>query len=351
MGKQPKYPNNNGSSRRDQDIVKSLIESAATRSVDTELSVAKSLLETPEGREAFRQAMLSTKQGQELVKREFGVSIVDRNDAARKPIVAICVPTHKKPENETGTAIEKMIPVARECCHVVMRPSMASSVVHWVRNGMLTHLYKSETPFDYVLFMDDDMVPPPNALNVLLERKVDIIGAVCTVRQDPPLPNARFFNSDRKFFQTADIDRAGVWKVGAIGTGFILISKRALDDVGEYTMSQRYWREHFGISKEAADAREKSERERAAKDHNLFWFEFLKDPVAGEIGEDISFCFKARECGYEIYADSTIQVGHIGNYPYALQDYWYYREEAIKAGLVIPIPTPIQEQDQLVVVD
>jgi hypothetical protein len=77
---------------------------------------------------------------------------------------------------------------------------------------------------------------------------------------------------------------------------------------------------------------------RAEKDFNKFWFEFLKDPRGGELGEDISFCVKARECGYEIYADSSIHVGHIGNYSFTLQDYWYYRDEAVKSGRVVTLP-------------
>lgn len=332
------------------EIARQLVESAQYRTVDSELQVAKDMLSNPTGREAFRQAILSTPEGAEIVKKEFGISIVNKA-GEHKPIVAICIPTHKKPENETGSALELMLPVAREVCHPLMRPMLASSVVHWVRNLLLAKLYESKIPFDYVLFMDDDMVPPAHALNVLLERKVDVIGAVCTVRQDPPLPNARFYNPEHKCFQTADIDRQGVWKVGAIGTGFILLSKRVLDAVGEYTLSQRYYREVLGMTKEAADAREKSERLRAEKDFNQFWFEFLKDPNAGEFGEDISFCFKARECGFEIYADSTIKVGHVGNYAFGIEDYWFYREDAIKQGLVVSLTAPVNEEPILEVIE
>ena len=29
-------------------------------------------------------------------------------------------------------------------------------------------------------------------------------------------------------------------------------------------------------------------------------------------GEDLSFCIRARECGYEICCDPTIRIGHVG---------------------------------------
>lgn len=311
------------------------------------------LLQSPAGLKALTDGLLQTVPGRQIVQSQFGITVIDRKEQESKPIVAILIPTHKKPENETGQALERMIPIAREKCHVMMRPSIASSVVHWVRNQLLAMLYESKAPFDYVLFMDDDMVPAPEALSILLDRKVDVIGAVCTVRQDPPLPNARHYNPTAKCFQTADIDRPGIWKVGAIGTGFMLISKKALDDIGEYTLSQRYWIKNMGMSPEFAKEREIAERKRAAEDNNKFWFEFLKSPAgAGEVGEDISFCIKAAECGYEIYADSTAQVGHIGNYPFSLGDYWAYRNEALATGKVVPLAQaeiPVYESDSRIV--
>lgn len=299
-------------------------------------------VKTPEGQAAFREAMLGSEYGISLVQKEFGAKIIHRQHDKR-PIVAVLIPTHKKPENETGAALDRLLAFSKDFCHIVMRPLIASSVVHWVRNQLVANLYASQIPFDYVLFMDDDMVPPPEALKILLERQVDVVGAVCTVRQDPPLPNARFYEPDKFIFQTADIDQAGFWNVGAVGTGFMLLSKKVLDDVGEYTLSQRYAKKFMGMSEQEAERREKVERARCAGDNNQFWFEFLKHPTGhGEIGEDISFCLKARECGYEIYADSTFAVGHIGSYAFGLQDYWAYREQAVKEGKVVPVGQPVE---------
>ena len=38
------------------------------------------------------------------------------------------------------------------------------------------------------------------------------------------------------------------------------------------------------------------------------WFE----PMNG-FGEDLSFCWRARECGYDILLDPTITCGHVGH--------------------------------------
>src|SRR5689334_16281493 len=154
------------------------------------------LLRSAEGQQAIKEGLLRTVEGRNIVRAEFGITVVDAAAQERKPIVAVLIPGNKNPESRTVHTLEQMIQASREHAHVIVRPSVETSVVHWVRNYMLAQLYESGTPFDYVLFMDDDMAPPPDALNVLLSRRVDVIGAVCTVRQDPPLPNARYYSAE-----------------------------------------------------------------------------------------------------------------------------------------------------------
>lgn len=38
------------------------------------------------------------------------------------------------------------------------------------------------------------------------------------------------------------------------------------------------------------------------------------------LGDDTSFCERARQCGYKIYADTTIRLNHIGLYNYSWED-------------------------------
>jgi hypothetical protein len=38
------------------------------------------------------------------------------------------------------------------------------------------------------------------------------------------------------------------------------------------------------------------------------------------LGDDYAFCERARRCGYAIWADTTIRLGHIGSYPYSWED-------------------------------
>jgi hypothetical protein len=38
------------------------------------------------------------------------------------------------------------------------------------------------------------------------------------------------------------------------------------------------------------------------------------------LGDDYSFCERARQCGYKIMADTSIRLWHIGNYAYGWED-------------------------------
>jgi hypothetical protein len=47
------------------------------------------------------------------------------------------------------------------------------------------------------------------------------------------------------------------------------------------------------------------------------WFHFATYPSGQTmIGEDAWFCQQARAKGYEVWADPTIDIGHIGDFIY-----------------------------------
>lgn len=44
-------------------------------------------------------------------------------------------------------------------------------------------------------------------------------------------------------------------------------------------------------------------------------------PYAGLFGEDLSFCWRAKQLGYTLLCDSRIKVGHVGTFVYSEQHY------------------------------
>ncbi len=47
-----------------------------------------------------------------------------------------------------------------------------------------------------------------------------------------------------------------------------------------------------------------------------YFFYSHKEDGSLEYGEDMYFCMKARQAGFDIWIDSTIKVAHIGDYNY-----------------------------------
>ena len=50
------------------------------------------------------------------------------------------------------------------------------------------------------------------------------------------------------------------------------------------------------------------------------------DPIGG-VGEDLSFCWRARQLGYKIWADPSIWLGHVGNLTISKEFYDSYKEK------------------------
>lgn len=121
--------------------------------------------------------------------------------------------------------------------------------------------------YDYIFFVDDDMTFQPDTLKKLIEDSKDIVSAVCYIRNPPHKP--AIFDKDCNF---TDVKK-GIFEVGYVGSACILIKTKVLRSV---------WREH-----------------------RTFYL-----PTKG-LGEDLAFCKRARECGYQIFVDSDVKCGHM----------------------------------------
>lgn len=286
------------------------------------------------------RTLVKTAEGREALRQELGYNFFFADDALKdgRPLISLLCPTRNVPAPETTRAVDAMIRASRPLCILTPQPGISMSVVHWARNELLTKLRQNQQPADYVLFMDDDMEPPEDAMYKLLAHDVDIIAGACTVRKDPPLPNFRVWNPEKMTYHTAFewVDQQGRYmgeglvEVGGVGAAFMLIRTPALDKIGEYWLSCQFERQYFGMSDEVARRIEEGRRAHAKETGNEWWFQFLPHPHGdGEWGEDLSFCFKARECGLKIFVDTSVCPGHIGSYSFKIADFLSYQAEVI----------------------
>jgi glycosyltransferase involved in cell wall biosynthesis len=274
------------------------------------------MLSTPEGKEAFRR----------LTGLREAVFAGEAQQAETKlPIVAVLMPSYRLPAPQAWEGVNRMMRASSKVCTPYMEPTIRQSVVHWTRNYALSLLLKSMKPWDYVLFIDDDIVMPDDGLAKLLAHKVDLVAAACTVRVDPPMPNFRVYDPDTRLFMTCmDWNREGLvgGKYFGVGTGAALFSRKCLERVAEYYINCEYEKKYYALGGVALDKLQTGRQKKAKETSDFWWFEFLKQPDGqGEFGEDISFCFKCIELGIPVYVDTTVRPRHMGDYGYNLDDY------------------------------
>ena len=136
---------------------------------------------------------------------------------------------------------------------------------------------------DLVMWFDSDMVFNPDTLTrmlKLIDEGHDFVTGIY-YRRTPPFSPVAFktmdLNEDGQGFTWTEFEEIpdGLFEVGACGFGCVLMKTEIFVAV-------------------------------FAKYGQMF------TPIAN-CGEDIAFCWRARQCGYKILADPSISLGHVGH--------------------------------------
>lgn len=147
------------------------------------------------------------------------------------------------------------------------------SLIYEARNKLTKQAIKMGA--DWTMWFDSDMIFQPDTMIKLLEHNAPIVSGAY-FRRSPPYHLVAFDECDTKNRKWTDLKLpTETVKCGGVGFGCVLVKTDVLFDV-------------------------------AAKFQT--WFE----PMNG-FGEDLSFCWRARECGYDILLDPSITCGHIGH--------------------------------------
>lgn len=165
---------------------------------------------------------------------------------------------------------------------------MQSSLLHAGRNELALQAVKANC--SHLLFVDSDMVFNENALQQIYKHKdCDIVSGLYFQRRGDNMPviykdikPRSLFRKNAEMTHVTDIDR-DFFEIDACGLGFCLIKVDVFA-----TLYMNY--------------------------HDIF------EPFKG-MGEDISFCYRAKKCGFKVYCDTTFPLGHIGTKIYTKKDY------------------------------
>jgi hypothetical protein len=144
------------------------------------------------------------------------------------------------------------------------------------RNKIVQDFLKTDC--EWLVQIDDDCVPPLNYLDLILYNK-DIITGVCyAYRQDSIVPLILRKQSKSGLWENKECNPAeGLIEVDSIGTGAIIIHRRVFTPELQKHPFESVWNED-GTRKK---------------------------------GQDLHFCEKAKEAGFEIWCHLQYRVAHI----------------------------------------
>lgn len=192
-----------------------------------------------------------------------------------KPKVMIAVPCMEKIDYETVMCLMKL-PAGTTKADVHAR-FISGSLIYDARNTFCMDAVKEK--FDYIMFIDSDMLFPANVIDRLIDLNADIATAVYYGRTGNYAPQVytEMLPTTEQRLETVsqrpdNVD--GVFEIKACGMACCLVS--------------------VGLIKEMF-----------ARNINPF------EPF-GHLGEDFSFCVRAYDLGAEIVADGTIPIYHKG---------------------------------------
>lgn len=154
------------------------------------------------------------------------------------------------------------------------------SLIYHARTQLCRMALEAEA--DYVLWLDSDVIFRPNLMEDLMTdiQGKDMVTAIYHMRRPPFRPviwktiTPGVLPGQGNVEPYDDYPEDGLFEVAGCGFGAVLMKTGVINDVATT------FHETFG-------------------------------PMPG-FGEDLSFCIRARGCGYKIWADPKLQVGHKG---------------------------------------
>ena len=173
-----------------------------------------------------------------------------------------------------------------------------NTLVYQARNRIAAEAKKDG--FDRIMWFDSDVTFPQDTMIRLIEDMdstgADIVSGLYFLRKPNTKPvvfdnvvwnlnaETKIVDAGATYFE--DYPKNSLFECGGIGFGCVMTTVDIIDKVGE----------RFGTP---------------------------FTPLVG-LGEDLSFCWRAAQCGGKIMCDSRIKCGHIGQVEF--NEEWYERE-------------------------
>ena len=213
-------------------------------------------------------------------------------------IVSLCVPNRNDFKGQTVGTIARL---TWDTCFAGHNPSYlsAQSCFIDVARNLLWDSAKSINS-DYILFLDTDVAVTndykENIIKRLIDLNKDVVVGLYVEKKHPHRLHIYDFTIDGLLINIPEWPNEP-FKIGAGPTGFMFISKKVMDAFTPDFIS-RYGKP----------------------------FDFMDYGEKFQIGEDVAFCKRCKELGFEVWADPTINLVHMGDSGYTVEDYKHMKE-------------------------
>jgi hypothetical protein len=153
--------------------------------------------------------------------------------------------------------------------------------------------------FDETMWIDADVAFQPKDIDRIRSHNLPIVTGICPKKGKQELALHILPGTKRIVFGK----QGGLTEVKYAGTGFLHVRREVYERI-QYDLNLPVCNERF------------------PRPVLPFFQPLIYEDAEGPwyLGEDWSFCERARQCGYRIFADSVIRLWHIGNYRYGWED-------------------------------
>ena|SRR3990167_4138073 len=190
-----------------------------------------------------------------------------------KKRILIGLPVYKQISVRTASSLIELI---KNTSHELQTIFQDGVFVHQNQNNIVD--FAIQNKFDYVFLVEHDMIFESDTLNKLLANEKDIICANYNYRSEPRCSMVYGLNENGELKNISQRELPkGIFKAGAIPTGLTLIKTSVFEKLKK-----------------------------------PYFFYKYNDEGVMESSQDIYFCLKARDAGFDIYCDPTIITGHQG---------------------------------------
>lgn len=221
--------------------------------------------------------------------------------------ILIALPCYRTMEAESVNSLCQVLTWSHQHLpgYTVELKMAARQQVVVARSGLAQ--YALDNCFDYILYIDDDHIWPPDVIHRLLSHNVRAVSALYYRRMPPYGPVAfkgvTISNGD-VLYERLRGDETGLLSIDAVGMGCFLLDVEVLKQ-----MSQPFF------------------------------------VMEGREGSDIHFSRRIRDLNIPIYLDADLVVGHLGDRPNVGRELWSLSREdsrvsaALSGGSDVTVPS------------